>query len=74
MEWQEQIALYKDGKHSFEYQDMGLKRLNEFAKLYAIETSESRKMVLSALLTNFEGMQGRKRGREEEDDELEKTH
>eukprot|EP00961_Rhodomonas_salina_P283615 3833319-Rhodomonas_salina.1 len=52
---------------------MGLKRLNEFAELYAIETSESRKMVLSALLTNFEGMQGRKRGREEEDDELEKT-
>eukprot|EP00961_Rhodomonas_salina_P190715 2573336-Rhodomonas_salina.1 len=52
---------------------MGLKRLNEFAELYAIETSESRKMVLSALLTNFEGMQGRKRGREEEDDEREKT-
>eukprot|EP00961_Rhodomonas_salina_P081674 1098041-Rhodomonas_salina.1 len=31
-------------------------------------------MVLSALLTNFEGMHDRTRGREEEEEELEKTH
>eukprot|EP00961_Rhodomonas_salina_P112113 1509067-Rhodomonas_salina.2 len=31
-------------------------------------------MVLLALLTNFEGMQDQKRGLEEEEEELEKTH
>eukprot|EP00961_Rhodomonas_salina_P015422 207060-Rhodomonas_salina.1 len=40
----------------------------------AIKTSELRKMVLSTLLTNFEGMQDQKRGHEEEEEELEKTH
>eukprot|EP00961_Rhodomonas_salina_P064269 864183-Rhodomonas_salina.2 len=36
---------------------MGLKCLNEFADLYALEVSDSRKSVLNTLLVNLEGLE-----------------
>eukprot|EP00961_Rhodomonas_salina_P088501 1190137-Rhodomonas_salina.1 len=51
------------------FHNMGLIRLNTFAELYSMEQSASRKTVLSALLTNFEGA-GEKRGREEDEEDF----